>query len=355
MSLANTPAHDKSLVLILGAGASSEVNLPTGDGLKKQIAGLLDIRFEDGINQNSGDRTITESFKALAYKNGAGSLDFSPFVNTAWVIRDAMPQATSIDNFIDSHRSNAQIALCGKLAIAKAILAAEASSSLMVDRTNIYNKLNFNAVATTWFNYFFQLLVENCQKEELPERLQKIAIISFNYDRCLEHYLYLALQNYYRMPEHEAAELIKLIEIHHPYGKVGTLPWVSVPRAIEYGATPNPNQLIEITKSLRTFTEGTDPEVSDINAIRSTLSSASRVVFLGFAFHRLNLDLLFSGLKPKATDVFATGYGLSTNDVIQIKNELFNKAHYPIDSIRIQTDFKCAALFHEFKRSLSVR
>ena len=121
----------------------------------------------------------------------------------------------------------------------------------MVDRSNIYNKLDFKTVASTWFNAFFQILTENCQKEELPARLQELAVISFNYDRCFEHYMYLALQNYYGMSAEETVRMLALLEVHHPYGKVGSLPWMASSEAIEYGANPTPRQLIAISKLLR--------------------------------------------------------------------------------------------------------
>lgn len=41
----------KSLVLVLGAGASKEVKLPVGVDLKAQIAAHLDIRFDNGYSQ----------------------------------------------------------------------------------------------------------------------------------------------------------------------------------------------------------------------------------------------------------------------------------------------------------------
>jgi len=110
-----------------------------------------------------------------------------------------MPQAISIDNFIDSHRDDERISQCGKLPVARCILEAESQSTLLVDQSNIYNKLDFGLVENTWFNAFFQFLTENCQKADIPARLQQISIISFNYDRCIEHYLHVALQNYYGM------------------------------------------------------------------------------------------------------------------------------------------------------------
>lgn len=92
----------------------------------------------------------------------------------------------SIDNFIDSHRGNEAIALCGKLAIVRSIVEAEKKKSkLYVDQKNSHNKLRFADVENTWFNAFFQLLTENCDWSELPGRLAKVAIVTFNYDRCI--------------------------------------------------------------------------------------------------------------------------------------------------------------------------
>ena len=161
----------KSLVLVLGAGASSEVNLPVGADLKRQIADRLDIRFPNGIRQVSGDHIVTEAFRHIAAATKGGQCDINSLLQVSRLISDAMPQAISIDNFIDSHRNDDRIALCGKLAIARCILEAEAGSKLTVDHSNIYNKLNFGALENTWFTAFFKLLTENCQKEELPERL----------------------------------------------------------------------------------------------------------------------------------------------------------------------------------------
>ena len=133
----------KSLVLVLGAGASKEVNLPIGTELKSEIARLLDIRFQHGFQQESGDYQLTEALRLIAATEKEQMGQINPFLYMCWRIRDAMPQAISIDNFIDCHSDEPKIAICGKLAIAKAILAAEAKSTLTIDKTNTHNKLDF--------------------------------------------------------------------------------------------------------------------------------------------------------------------------------------------------------------------
>jgi hypothetical protein len=115
----------KNTVFVIGAGASKEANLPTGYELKSKISKLLDIRFSHGYQQTSGDYVITDALRRLVLNSDGRSGDINPYLHEAWHIRDALPQAISIDNFIDAHRDNDKIALCGKLAIVRSILDAE--------------------------------------------------------------------------------------------------------------------------------------------------------------------------------------------------------------------------------------
>ena len=270
-----------------------------------------------------------------------------------------MPQAISIDNFIDSHAGEEKITLCGKLAIARAILSAESMSLLTVDRSNIYNKLDFSKNEKTWFNGFFQLLTENCRIADLPARLKSIAVVTFNYDRCFEQFLFHALQNYYAISPTDSAAVLANLEIHHPYGMVGKLPWMGHAGSIDFGAEPQASELLSISSQLRTFTEGTDPSVSDINAIRQTMTETRRLAFLGFAFHRLNMSLLFEqetpSSKPKSTiGIFATALGISSSDCQHIANELSTHTGLSNGPIQIRNELTCAALVQEYWRGLSL-
>src|SRR2546430_5733417 len=116
----------------------------------------------------------------------SGEGDFDPYYQASLLIRRAMPQVTSIDNFIDMHRADKRVGLCGKLAIAQCILQAERQSLLKVDPGNIYNTIDFIRAGGTWFNRFVQLLTQNCTADDLADRLKTITFIVFNYDRCIE-------------------------------------------------------------------------------------------------------------------------------------------------------------------------
>ncbi|MCX7513068.1 hypothetical protein [Frateuria sp. STR12] len=347
----------KSLVLVIGAGASFEAKLPLGSGLKKRISDLLDIRYK--FQRESGDALIDQAFRDLVQQSDGRAGDINPYLHASWRIRDAMPQAISIDNFIDAHRGDSLIERAGKLAIVRSILEAEEKSSLTIDSGNIYNRLNFGVLQATWFNSFFQLLTENCQFESLAQRFARVGVVCFNYDRCIEHYLFNALQNYYGVTAEAAAQALTHLEIHHPYGTVGRLPWMGGEQQIAFGVEPSANQLVQLAERIRTFTEGSDIAESDISAVRAVLNGAERIAFLGFAFHRLNLELLFPpqamGVPTRVCPVFATGVGISEADAAVVRQELFQLAGLNPNSTHIALEMPCSKLFEDYRRSLSLR
>ena len=345
---------DTNTVFVIGAGASEEAKLPTGNELKKRIAQLLDIDFEP-FRQVRGDQFIVSALRLLVGQSGGSDGDIQLYLKEAWHIRDALPQAISIDNFIDTHRDNDKIAICGKLAIVRSILMAEKKSLLYFEKTHRDSNINFNALIKTWYTPFFQLLTENCGKSDLKERLKSITLIIFNYDRCVEHFIYCSLQNYYRISGDEAGELIKSINIYHPYGIVGSLPWVNNSGPMEFGAELNSAQLLELAHKIKTFAEGTDPDSSDILKIRRHMSLANRLVFLGFAFHKLNMQLILPERSEAVRNIevkcFATTKDISDSDKEVIEEQIDDL--YP-GRIRVKmTNRSCSEFFTEFWRSLA--
>ena len=342
-----TPPVPK-IVFVIGAGASKEVKLPIGSELKKLVAKTLDIQVNEFQILTSGDRTIYEAF---CIASSEPSRKMYQFLDASRRIRDAMPQASSIDQFIDDHRGDKCIELCGKLAIGRTILNAEAQSSLFVDQTKGVCQLKHHQLEDTWFNSFRQLFTSHLA--DLRRLLSSVALIVFNYDRCIEHYLYYALQNYYSIRAEEAASLLQHLEIYHPYGSVGALPWQNTAPEfkIEFGATPRARDLIDLTSKIKTFTEGTDESSSNILAIRSTIAAAKKIVFLGFSFNPMNLDLLRPPSLPGPLPdrpVYATAYQLSVSHRESIPAALLTRHIVGKEKHVELRDLTCAKLFHEF-------
>jgi len=348
---------DRKILMVVGAGASTEANLPTSQQLKTNIASILDFR----VNAHqiiSGDNCVCDALRYAIQVQDPPSNDINPYLHAARRIRDAMPQVQSIDNYIDVHQGNEKIELCGKLAIVRAILEAEHSSHMYVDPLRADSKINYDLFANTWFYSFFNLLTENCKEDGLQERMKSVALIIFNYDRCIEHFLYHSLQNVYEISENKAAELVQSIEIYHPYGTVGNLPWQQGNSPVAFGVELHSQTLLNVSKEIKTFTEGTDPESSEIITIKELILESRIILFLGFAFHRLNLDLLTPSDPAAGKSIkrkyFATAKGISDGDCDIIKRGLSKLAKADLNHIQLRNNLKCNQLFHEYWRHLSL-
>ena len=328
-----------------------------GAELKSHIAKALDIRYEFGHRKISGSDLIDQAFRIIVSKQQGGNGNINPHLHASHMIRGAMPQAASIDNYIEAHNDNPLIAECGKLAIAQCILHSESRSQLYVDRRNGRSKPRFGDLEDTWFNGFFQTIAEGCTKQEIARRFEQISIVTFNYDRCIETYLHFALQNYYGMSVQEATSTMKHLEILHPYGYLGPLEWSQQSPNLEFGAECSSNTLIEMAERLQTFSESTNESISDISRIRSVVRSTQKLAFLGFSFNQQNMDLLFpgGGVEPVETKCFGTAYGLSNSDVETISEQLNLVAGISPNRIRLEQELTCAKLFKEYGRALSLR
>jgi hypothetical protein len=155
-----------------------------------------------------------------------------------------------------------------------------------------------------------------------------------------------------------AERVVRSIEIYHPYGTVGYLPWQQANGAADFGADPHANQLLDLASQIKTFAEGTDPNASQVVAIRQKLIEANIIIFLGFAFHRMNLELLRPTDSPAAelqpAEYFATAHGISSNDCEIIKSDLANLRGIEPKSMNLRNDLACNQLLQEYWRSLSL-
>lgn len=349
-----------SLVFVVGAGASKEAGLPTGYELRSRIANALKTRSE-GVYQRMicENESIENALRQICQRQAnRQQQNINSYHSACKSIADGMQVAPSIDHFINMHRHDLEITICGKLGIAYCILSAESESEMRVDNQNINNTINFRALEETWYHSFFHLIVDGCQLEDIPDRLSRITIITFNYDRCIEHYLHHSLRCLYPQINPEQAEkLLENLKIYHPYGYLGPLPWVSN-TTVNFGGKAVAEQLVSMAHGLKTFTEGTDVKHSDIIEIRSTIRSAERVVFLGFAFAEQNLELLYGNNKPAAainSPIYATAYGVSNSNVEVIREELHDISGHQPPYIHIHNDFTCVDLLREYGRSLKIR
>jgi hypothetical protein len=83
---------------------------------------------------------------------------------------------------------------------------------------------------------------------------------------------------------------------------------------------------------------------------------AERLVFLGFAYHELNLEVLFGPLREvptrQAKQVFGSAYGLSESDKKAVAAELVALGRYDPSQITLRRELTAAQLLPEYSRSL---
>jgi hypothetical protein len=339
-------------VYVVGAGASKEANLPLGAELKQEIAQALDIRFEHGFRLIAGSERIVSSIQLLAH-------DINPYLHAGRHIRDAMPQALSIDNFVDAHSGNGHIETMAKLAIVGTIVERESRSLICSrDPRDPESPIDLSKLESSWYNSLFQLITENCRVDAAAARMSEVAFVVFNYDRCIEQFMFKALQNYYRIPMKHAADIWGHVEIHHVYGSVGHLPWQNPDGSVGFGEQIDGRRLLNASKQIKTFTEGTDPSDSTITRIQELMTQAENIVFLGLAYGRQNLQLLFQ-TSPRSGPLrearaFGTAIGISNSDVKHIRASIAAGMRVTFEDVELQQAKTCSALFQEYWRSLSL-
>jgi hypothetical protein len=341
---------------VIGAGASHEIGMPLGADLKSIIKKLLDIRYEYGNNQVSGDRQITA---ALRRKTGLDTSEqaeeFNHHLRAARHIKDALDQAISIDNFVESQQDDA-VETMAKLAIVKAITEAEKISSLAPDASNGRPTINWEKLQKTWYDGLLKTLHEGLVKSKLSNFFDNVTFITFNYDRSLEFFLYHSIQNYYGVDSQAAAEIVNSATFIHPYGTVGSLPWQNSPHSrSDYGSL-DVEHLHGASQLIRTFSEQIEDQDS-LTRIRDTIKSSRRLVFLGMAFHDENMDILRPMGNTEINGIVGTALGISNSDLTVIETNLChsiaNRSQKAMrDRIQLGQNLKCADIFHEFYRTL---
>lgn len=304
----------RQTVFVVGAGASCDLNLPTGDQLRDILVRLL---ARDGNNLRFNNEHLTTAMHKIAQQQADHSWVsvFERYADAAQQICDGLPLAISIDNYLHAHRHDDAVRQVGKLAIATAILDAERNSSLNVkplpsqggvDRFS----LNEDISKKSWYLPLIRLLTSGKSVNDLPTIFANVAFIVFNYDRCLEHFLINSIMTYFNVSPQQAIDAFSQLTIIHPYGRVGYLGWQGQPLVAEFGDPSS--DLMRIAAGIQTFTESADSGV--VQSVKELVEQAETLIFLGFGFLDQNMQLL-SVESSRVRRVFATIHGISDSDV----------------------------------------
>lgn len=163
-------------LFVVGAGASREVGLSTGDKLKEKVAN--ELTFESDGFTAMAQGPVADSMK---YHSKTSGKSFSDYLESAKDFRSAVPLASTIDYYLDSKRDSAEHVFCGKMAIWKILLEEEERSVLRPK--NELKRVHFDSIKKTWYVRLFRIMNAGVKAEDIFENC---AFITFNYDRCIE-------------------------------------------------------------------------------------------------------------------------------------------------------------------------
>lgn len=341
-------------VIVVGAGASCELGFPAGHGLKRQIASYLDTYHDKTGKLVIEDDELREAFLLLGHEAALGQ-----WLAASRRVSAGMAIAPSIDNYLHTHSGNPLFARCGKLAIISKILAAEKKSPLFAPR-GMAPDLSREVIEASWLPRFAWQLVVDVPKDDAKHIFDKLSFVIFNYDRCVEHYLYFGLQAYYDLTDAEAANILNRVTFYHPYGTVGRLPWqVGDGVAAEFGADPDAAELIKLSDGIRTFTESVEKN-DHLWAAREAYLNCKQVLFLGLSFGKQNMKLLKTPKHeagqyvPQGRRVYGTSFGVSEDDQAVFKTRILQSwpARSHLDTVSLH-DIKSHALFDRYSQSIA--
>lgn len=279
-------------VLVLGAGASVPYGFPCGRTLLQDIHRNLDPQSPDWI--------------PILHDLGITNAEIEDF---RWALYYS--QQSSVDAFIEYRHEFLNI---GKFVITLSILPKEDENWL----------LRFEGRDEGFYQYLFSKM--STSLENFGDN--RLSVITFNYDRSIEHYLFKALQNTFNKPT-ECAKQLSMIPVIHVHGSLGKLPWqssISRPYEASYG----PEEIRDAASQIAIIHEGQGTSEEFYRAF-NLLNTAERIYFLGFGFHSVNLERLRIDKLPffieyKRDNFFnpcfaGSSYGLEQAEISAIQNK----------------------------------
>lgn len=174
------------IVLILGAGASNHMGYPIGRRLVNEVCNKCSQDEFKALCEPEYEASLVEEFRARLSRSDPGS----------------------VDAFLETNHDLIEV---GRFAIAACLKSKESEDRL------------FPPNDSGWYHTLFSAMY--CDNPE-DFALNRLAIVTFNYDRSLECYLHNLIQNRYRLTSKVALETAKTIPIIHIHGSLGTYPQV---------------------------------------------------------------------------------------------------------------------------------
>jgi hypothetical protein len=312
-------------VFVIGAAASfidptgtAQCGFPLGTALKTAVARELSVAWSQDRGWVPTDQTDPLYDAIHTFLSQSKHSDRRGLYVAGSQVMNGVAFSSSIDNFLHVRRKDHNIVACSKAAIAKIVLDCEercaALSPLVHGRT--IQPTHFDS---RWHQILAEKYFEGAElgqaSDQIDEALSRVKFISFNYDRCIEQFLRIALQGLYGLDQDAASKRIQNL-VYYPYGSLGALPGNGSAQEVPFGGRKDENyrlfEAVSSSSSIRTFTEGA-VEKKEVDRVKASIAAADTIIFLGFGFHDQNLEILSPELKQrtKVVKILGTAKGLS--------------------------------------------
>ena len=288
------------VTLVLGAGASAPYGFPLGTRL------MLDVI--DKLNSSSPrfDRVFSGVLNDMGFTTRMQQL-FSNELRWA--------KQPSIDAFLQERGE--EFLPLGKAAIAAALIPYEDLEGLLA----LEHEFSSASTNQRWYTYLLNLM--GTYREFVENNL---SIITFNYDRSLEYFLFHTIKHRFNLSDEKAVELLKTIPIVHIYGQLGKFDFLGQTKGRPYSTTLIEDTVRQCVDEIHLIYEPRDEGefVKSNEAAYKVLSQTDVLVFLGFGYHEKNLERLKLAEYFTGHQVAATFYGRMDGEM-QRDDQLIHK------------------------------
>ena len=251
---------------------------PSGEGLKANVLQMT------GDHNNDAYRTLL----SLGYSN-----EIVGEFNTSL----RFSGRPSVDAFLEYRHEFMGV---GKASMALSLIVFENRNALFGSGGN-------------WYEHLFGRM--NAPFDSFGEN--RLSVVTYNYDRSLETYLFEALKHSYGKSDVEVADVLAKIPIVHVHGQLGDLPWQKS-RGRHYKATFDTSEIRDAAEGIRVVSEPTQIEGA-FGPARDQIESGERIVFIGFGYHRENFTRLKLDVKSGQKRFFGSCFGKTSLELKEIE------------------------------------
>lgn len=245
-------------VLVLGAGASKPYRLPLGRELTDRICRMSEQELLP---------KVAELFEAC----GITVAEVQTFARKLLGSR-----VKSVDAFIEKQP---HLQECGKLVMAHCLCSCEEAGAVVGI-----------GIEDDWYSHLWDRMHAGAT---VPDQIihNNLRVITFNYDRSLDYFLFQAIKHTYGLADDPAMKVLSTIPILHLYGSLGPLSVSPALDARAYTTVLDANALRVAASGIRIIPEA---RVADevFQKARKWFEWASYIGFMGFGFDPINCERL---------------------------------------------------------------